>query len=72
MSKEQSLALQAADDLKAFGAESSLARHQAANALHRLHQAVAKLHAAKGRHHTQIAAAELFELCGLTAERPKK
>jgi hypothetical protein len=35
-------------------------------------QAIAKLHAAKGRYHTQIAACELFELCGLPAERPKK
>ena len=34
--------------------------------------AVHKLHAAKGRYHTQIAAAELYELCGLPAERPKK
>ncbi len=34
--------------------------------------AVQKLHAAKGRYHTQIAVCELFELCGLPAERPKK
>lgn len=34
--------------------------------------AVQKLHAAKGRYHTQIACADLFELCGLRAERPKK
>jgi hypothetical protein len=34
--------------------------------------AVQKLHAAKGRYHTQIAMCELFELCGLPAERPKK
>ena len=36
-----------------------------------LRQAVAKLHAAKGRYHTQLAAAELFELCGLPAEKVK-
>jgi hypothetical protein len=35
-------------------------------------QSVQKLHAAKGRYHTQIAAAELYELCGLPAERPGK
>jgi hypothetical protein len=34
--------------------------------------AVQKLHAAKGRYHTQLAAAELYELCGLPAESPKK
>lgn len=37
-----------------------------------LKDAVKKIHAAKGRYHTQIAAAELYELCGLTFERPKK
>ncbi len=37
-----------------------------------LMQAVQKLHAAKGRYHTQIAAAELYELCGLRAEMPGK
>ncbi len=37
-----------------------------------LWQAIATLHAAKGRYHTQIAICELFELCGLPAERPKK
>lgn len=34
--------------------------------------AVQKLHSVKGRYHTQIACADLFELCGLRAERPKK
>ncbi len=37
-----------------------------------LMQAVWSLHKAKGRYHTQIAVCELFELCGLPAERPKK
>ncbi len=37
-----------------------------------LQAAVQKLHKAKGRYHTQIAAAELYELCGLPAERPGK
>jgi hypothetical protein len=40
--------------------------------LEKLLAAVVKIHAAKGRYHTQIAAAELYELCGLPAERPKK
>ncbi len=40
--------------------------------LDKLFKAVQVLHAAKGRYHTQIAAAELYELCGLPAERPKK
>jgi hypothetical protein len=35
-------------------------------------KAVHKLHAARGRYHTQLAACDLFELCGLPAERPKK
>ena len=37
-----------------------------------LRKAVTKLHAAKGRHHTQLAACDLFDLCGLPNERPKK
>ena len=40
--------------------------------LARLRAAITKLHAAKGRYHTQLAVCDLFELCGLTAERPKK
>ncbi|MDD2730389.1 hypothetical protein [Malikia sp.] len=35
-----------------------------------LRKAVAKLHAARGRHHTQLAACDLFDLCGLPNERP--
>lgn len=37
-----------------------------------LRKAVTKLHAAKGRHHTQIAACDLYDLCGLKNERPTK
>lgn len=37
-----------------------------------LQAAVNRLHAAKGRYHTQMATCDLFELCGLSAERPKK
>ena len=37
-----------------------------------LRSAITKLHKAKGRYHTQLAVCDLFELCGLTAERPKK
>lgn len=35
-------------------------------------KAVHKFHAAKGRYHTQLAVCDLFDLCGLPNERPKK
>lgn len=38
----------------------------------KLRAAVAKFHAAKGRYHTQLAVCDLFDLCGLPNERPKK
>ena len=34
--------------------------------------AVRRLHAAKGRYHTQLAICDLFDLVGLKNERPKK
>ena len=37
-----------------------------------MRDAVKRLHAAKGRYHTQIAACDLFDLVGLKNERPKK
>lgn len=37
-----------------------------------LKAAVKRLHAARGRYHTQLAACDLFDLCGLPNERPKK
>lgn len=37
-----------------------------------LQTAVKRLHAARGRYHTQLAACDLFDLCGLPNERPKK
>ena len=37
-----------------------------------LRAAVAKFHAAKGRYHTQLAVCDLFDLCNLPNERPKK
>lgn len=37
-----------------------------------LRAAVHKFHAAKGRYHTQLAVCDLFDLCGLPNERPKK
>lgn len=37
-----------------------------------LRKAVIKLHAAKGRYHTQIAACDLYDLLGLKNERPTK
>ena len=38
----------------------------------KLRDAIKRLHAAKGRYHTQIAACDLFDLVGLKNERPKK
>lgn len=37
-----------------------------------LETAVKNVHRVRGRYNTQIAAAELFALCGLSAERPTK
>ena len=38
----------------------------------KLRDAVKRLHAAKGRYHTQIACCDLFDLVGLKNERPTK
>lgn len=38
----------------------------------KLRAAIAKFHAAKGRYHNQHAVCDLFDLCGLPNERPKK
>ena len=37
-----------------------------------LRKAVVKLHAAKGRYHTQLSACDLYDLLGLKSERPTK
>ena len=37
-----------------------------------MRSAIKKLHAAKGRYHTQIAACDLYDMCGLKNERPAK
>lgn len=37
-----------------------------------MRKAVVKLHAAKGRYHTQLAACDLYDLLGLKNERPTK
>ncbi len=37
-----------------------------------LETAISNLHKVRGRYNTQIAAAELFALCGLSTERPTK
>jgi hypothetical protein len=37
-----------------------------------LRSAITKLHAAKGRYHTQLAVCDLFDLVRLPNERPKK
>ena len=38
----------------------------------KVRDAVKRLHAAKGRSHTQHALCDLFDLCGLQNERPTK
>ena len=38
----------------------------------RLRNSVERLHAAKGRYHTQLAICDLFDLVGLKNERPTK
>ena len=38
----------------------------------KVRDAVKRLHAAKGRYHTQHALCDLFDLCGLKNERPTK
>ena len=42
------------------------------NEIEAMRSAVHKLHAAKGRYHTQIAACDLYDLCSLKNERPTK
>ena len=37
-----------------------------------MRKAVSKLHSAKGRYHTQLAACDLYDLLGLKNERPTK
>ena len=44
---------------------------ETAKELAALRAAVARMHAAKGRHHTQIATCDLYELCGLPFVRPE-
>ena len=38
----------------------------------KMRDAIKRLHAAKGRYHTQHALCDLFDLCGLQNERPTK
>ena len=38
----------------------------------KMRDAVKRLHAAKGRYHTQLACCDLFDLVGLKNERPTK
>ena len=59
--KAETMMLEAAIELRRLYAENEALR-----------AAINKLHKAKGRYHTQLAVCDLFELCGLTAERPKK
>lgn len=48
-----------------------LSNAEATKQLAALRAAVAKMHAAKGRHHTQIATCDVYELCGLPFVRPE-
>lgn len=43
-----------------------------ANEIRKLTALITKLHAAKGRYHTQLAACDLFDAVGLKNERPVK
>jgi hypothetical protein len=56
--------------LRAMSFVSKYADVQAENEA--LRSAITKLHKAKGRYHTQLAACDLFDLVGLPNERPKK
>ena len=51
-----------------LGADSIRLKHEN----EQLRKAVQRLHAAKGRHHNQLAVCELFDLCSLPNERPRK
>ena len=79
---EASGILESADELRRLHAECEH-RMQAINGLTRLangyhddlmtlRTAIKKLHAAKGRYHTQLAACDLYDLLGLKNERPTK
>ena len=80
MTDKQPEALRLADQLKAAYPNIHAGLAPAASAeLRRLHaeneamrSSIKKLHAAKGRYHTQIAACDLYDLCGLKNERPAK
>jgi len=83
MTTEQPLALRLADLCETLSGISDAydehAYRDAAAELRRLHtenealrSAITKLHKAKGRYHTQLAACDLFELVGLTAVRPAR
>jgi hypothetical protein len=79
---KQPLALKLADELDQKWwrwKENPTTELKAAAELVRLHaevealrSAITKLHKAKGRYHTQLAACDLFDLVGLPNERPKK
>ena len=80
MTDKQPEALRLADQLKKAYPHIHAGLAPAASAeLRRLHaeneamrSAIKNLHAAKGRYHTQIAACDLYDLCGLKNERPAK
>ena len=78
MTDKQPEALRLANQLDAAKAPITTGWAAAAE-LRRLHTeneamrtAIKKLHAAKGRYHTQLAACDLYDLLGLKNERPTK
>lgn len=79
MTTEQPEALRIADALQDGTYLLSVERDATAAELRRLHaqndqlrKAVSRLHTARGRFHTQLAACDLFDLLGLKNERPTK
>ena len=51
--------------------ESEDQRHMQRRIL-QLEDAIKALHSARGRYHTQLAACDLFDLCGLSNTRPER
>ena len=69
----ENMQLRAALEKKTPGHDKTLDKLRIAEQdMRRPRSAVHKLHAAKGRYHTQLAACDLYDLCDLKNERPTK
>lgn len=69
----ENLQLRAALEQQTAGHQKTLDEWRIADQdVRRLRSAVHKLHAARGRYHTQLAACDLYDLLGLKNERPTK